>query len=71
MLGSGEALERRYLLVQGGEILLDDGGQLVDFDRPVIEKRFPLGDCTLSAFDTSNRDFREPYVVPVSLICPS
>jgi hypothetical protein len=37
MLGSGEVLERRYLLVQGGEILLDDRGQLVDFDRPVIE----------------------------------
>jgi hypothetical protein len=37
VLGSGEALERRYLLVQGGEILLDDGGQLVDFDRPIIE----------------------------------
>ena len=48
LLGFCEGLERRDFLVEGGEVLFDDEGELVDFDGPVVEEGFSFRNCDSS-----------------------
>jgi hypothetical protein len=54
LLGAGllEGLELPDLLVERGNVPLDDVGQLRDLDRPVVEERLLLGHCCARRFST-------------------
>lgn len=69
MLGSRELLEGGDLAVEGREILFYDEGELVDFDRAIVEEGFAPGNWE-SQFMFLFQRAKKTYVVPTFRALP-